>query len=389
MTRKLLFAHDDKVTLDQDNRPVSYNYTRGLVERYRYMADHVTFAVRGDAREPVAWFSDATLICLPDMKHGRNLAKMRKSEGRVASLVADHDLVVARLPSLIGSWALKSAGKMNKPVLVEFVGCPWDALWNHSLKGKLVAPYFRAKNRRLMRRTTHALYVTETFLQKRYPSSGEQIACSDVETVMADRRLFERRLRRLNGIREGDKPITLGTVANLDVPYKGHDLVIRALAALGEARHRFVYKLIGPGEPSRLQNLATALGVVDQIQFAGPCPRENIPQALDGIDIYLQPSRQEGLPRAVIEAMARGCVVIGARTGGIPELLVDPWIVPRGDWRQIAARLRTVETLPLAQAASRNYEKAHEFDMDVLARKRRDFYDVFLADHGLMPAIGC
>ncbi|MDP0919734.1 hypothetical protein Q6272_32330, partial [Klebsiella pneumoniae] len=79
----------------------------------------------------------------------------------IADLVNESDIVVARLPSLIGSWALRSAWKQDKPVLVEMVGCPWDALWNHSLKGKIVAPWFWAKNRRLLRRSRHTVYVTE------------------------------------------------------------------------------------------------------------------------------------------------------------------------------------------------------------------------------------
>lgn len=383
MTRHILFAHDDKVSIDDQGQPVSHNYTRKLVDRYRYLADHVTFAIRGNAPNPVAWFEDATIVCLPDMKHGRNMVKASAARRRISELVATHDIVVARLPSLIGSWALKSAWTLNKPVLVEFVGCPWDALWNHSLKGKLVAPYFRSKNRRLMRRVTHAVYVTEDFLQRRYPSPGAQIACANVEAEMAPQTLLERRLARLEDLLQGARPIVLGTVANLDVPYKGHDLVIRALASLGGARAQFVYRLIGPGDPARLKQLAVELGVSAQIDIAGPCSREDIPAALDGIDIYLQPSLQEGLPRAVIEAMARGCVVIGARTGGIPELLSDPWVVDRGDWTGIAALLRNIDRLPLLEASTRNHAKACEFRMEDLNAKRQAFYDRFLADHGL------
>ena len=133
--KSLLFAHDDWVSFDENGRPVSLNYSRNLVDRYRYLADYVVFAVRGNAPRAVQWFDDAEINCLPDMKRGLNPMRSLSVRSAVDRLVADHDIVVARLPSLIGSWALRSAWRQNKPVLVEMVGCPWDALWNHSLKG--------------------------------------------------------------------------------------------------------------------------------------------------------------------------------------------------------------------------------------------------------------
>jgi glycosyltransferase involved in cell wall biosynthesis len=383
--RSLLFAHDDRITIDDAGKPISYNYTRHLIDRYRYLADSVTFAVRCDEVQPVHWYEDATIVCIPEMKHGRSLARFGAARRAVEGLVASHELVVARLPSLIGSWALRAAWQTDKPVLVEFVGCPWDALWNHSLKGKLAAPYFRLKNQRLMGRVSHAFYVTEAFLQERYPCPGSTLACSNVEVTLASEAALASRQRRLNRL---TPPIVLGTTANLEVPYKGHDLVIRALAALGDDRGQFTYRLIGPGDPSRLRRLATELGVLDRLEFIGAVDREDLPAVLDGVDIYVQPSRQEGLPRALIEAMARGCVAIGARTGGIPELLADEWLVDSGDWQGIADLLKGLVHRDFASAAQRNWQKASEFQLEALAAKRGAFYDRFLADHGLEPARG-
>lgn len=380
--RKLIFAHDDRITIDDAGTPVSYNYTRHLIDRYRYLADSVTFAVRCNEVQPVSWYEDATIICIPEMKRGLSSFRLLSTKRTVFSLVEEHDVVVARLPSLIGSWALKAAWRLNKPVLVEFVGCPWDGLWNHSLKGKLVAPYFRLRNQRLMQRTAHTIYVTENFLQFRYPTSGHSAAVSDVEIELATESRLSNRHNRLSSLTE-NPPIVLSTIANLDVPYKGHDLVIKALASLNKGEQRFIYRLIGPGDPMRLKRLAKKVGVADQLEFIGGVDRHMIPTMLDEVDIYLQPSRQEGLPRAVIEAMARGCVVIGARTGGIPELINNPWIVPSGDFQGIANLLETLEKRDLVAASQSNWEKAAEFQLETLAEKRRSFYDRFLADYGL------
>jgi glycosyltransferase involved in cell wall biosynthesis len=385
MTRKLLFAHDDRVRLDTTGRPISYNYTRSLIDRYRYLADTVTLAVRCEQRQTVKWYDDARIVCVPEMKRGLALARMHVAKRIVHDLVCEHDIVVARLPSLVGSWALRSAWKTNTPVLVEFVGCPWDALWNHSIKGKLVAPFFWFKNRRLMRGTSDAIYVTERFLQERYPTSGESISCSNVEVELAGVELGIRARRLSRSLVK--PPIVLGTIANLNVRYKGQDVVMRAIASLGGEARSFIYRLIGPGDRGRLDSLAQKLGIQEQVEFVGGIEHHEIPDALDRIDVYIQPSLQEGLPRSMIEAMARGCVVIGARTGGIPELLAKEWVVPSGDWHSLARLLMDLRNRDLHNASLRNYFFAKNFELSRLNERRFEFYRRFLHRHGMAPAI--
>lgn len=385
MTRKLLFAHDDWIAFDELGLPTSNNYTRHLVDRYRYLADRVTFAVRCNATTRIAWFEDAAISCIPDMKHGRNLARYLLARRSVRELVESHDIVVARLPSLIGSWALRTAWKTRKPVLVEMVGCPWDALWNHSLKGKILAPWFWAKNRRLLRLATHTVYVTERFLQERYPAQGRSVGCSNVEVVRASDVEVSARLQGVSALSEA-QPIILATIANLDVPYKGHDLVLRALAAVEDGSPSFVYRMIGPGDSGRLAGIARSLGVSHRIEFTGAVPKSEIPKTLDQIDVYVHPSRQEGLPRALLEAMSRGCVAIGTRTGGIPELLDAPWLVPKNDWSSIARLLEGLLRHDLESAVRANIETASRYRMDLLEKRRQKFYDSFLSDHRLEPS---
>ena len=68
------------------------------------------------------------------------------------------------------------------------------------------------------------------------------------------------------------------------------------------------------------------LDVEEQVKILGPMPHNEVFKWLETIDLYVQPSRQEGLPRALIEAMSRGVPAFGARTGGIPELLDEDFI---------------------------------------------------------------
>jgi glycosyltransferase involved in cell wall biosynthesis len=100
---------------------------------------------------------------------------------------------------------------------------------------------------------------------------------------------------------------------------------------------------------------------------------------LDDVDLYLQPSFQEGLPRAMVEAMSRACPAIGSTAGGIPELLPPECLVRPGD----AAELRRLiceianDTERQSSLAQRNFQIAKGFNSDVLNAQRTAFWKRF------------
>jgi L-malate glycosyltransferase len=102
------------------------------------------------------------------------------------------------------------------------------------------------------------------------------------------------------------------------------------------------------------------------------------------------PSYQEGLPRAMVEAMARALPCIGSTVGGIPELLMPEDMVPPGDVAALANKIREVVTDPerMAQMSARNLDKAKEFKNELLREQRITFYryvreqtEAWLASH--------
>ncbi|WP_191907340.1 glycosyltransferase family 4 protein [Vibrio diabolicus] len=89
---------------------------------------------------------------------------------------------------------------------------------------------------------------------------------------------------------------------------------------------------MGKGDPSRFDGLAKKHGV--DVSFDGFISEKNkILDWLDDIDIYIQPSFQEGLPRATIEAMSRGCIVASSNAGGLNELTLEQFIHSPGDYK--------------------------------------------------------
>ena len=98
---------------------------------------------------------------------------------------------------------------------------------------------------------------------------------------------------------------------------------------------------------------------------------------LDEMDLYIQPSLQEGLPRAVMEAMSRGLPALGARTGGIPELLGEEDIFPRKGVDAIARMLPAITPEEMERMAARNFERAKDYQKETLDKRRYALYSAF------------
>lgn len=127
-----------------------------------------------------------------------------------------------------------------------------------------------------------------------------------------------RLLKNQLGKKEGD--IYLVTTSRL-VHKNALDEVIRALTLLPETVTFLVYG-IGPEEHA-LSTLAHRLGVEKRVRFMGHVAYEDIPYVLAASDIFIRPSRSEGMGNSFIEAMAAGLPVIATQEGGIADFLFD------------------------------------------------------------------
>jgi glycosyltransferase involved in cell wall biosynthesis len=146
-----------------------------------------------------------------------------------------------------------------------------------------------------------------------------------------------RRVRAALGIR-GDASAIV-TVANL-LPPKGHGLLLEAFAGVAPAAPPYLV-IVGEGPMRRqLEAKAAALGISDSTMFLGT--RRDVPEILQAADVFALPSVTEGLPIALLEAMARGVPSVATRVGGIPEVIVDDvsgFLVPAGNVSELRARL--------------------------------------------------
>ncbi len=295
---------------------------------------------------------------------------------RIASHEAD--FMIVRLPSLAGTIASFYFKKNHKPYLAEMVGCPWDSYWNHSFKGKIVAPIMWFLTRVATKNASYVAYVSESFLQKRYPTNGKILACSDVQIKKTSESVLSERLEKIQNMK---RPVVLGTVAGIDVRYKGQQYVIKAIAKLKKEGYCFKYRLVGTGSGKYLKKVAEKYNVSDCVEFCGALPHDEVFEFMDDIDIYIQPSLAEAHGRVIVEAMSTACPVTGANTGGIPELVNPDYVFKRKSVNAICKTLKLLyNEKVLKEEAERSFKGAKDFDPDRLQKIREDFYREYKAE---------
>ena len=136
---------------------------------------------------------------------------------------------------------------------------------------------------------------------------------------------------------EGDSILVL---SRLD-PRKGIDKAIRAFAELD--RPDATLLIAGTGRlESSLKELATELGVREDVEFLGFVPDEELPELYSSVDLFVLPSEYEGFGIVFMEAMACGTPVVGTDVGGIPTAVADGetgYLVPRDGVDELADRM--------------------------------------------------
>lgn len=133
----------------------------------------------------------------------------------------------------------------------------------------------------------------------------------------------------------------LGTVGRL-TRQKGIDILLYALSLTSNPSFNLV--IFGTGaDEAALRALAINLGLESRVHFAGY--RRNLPTLLGALDLYVHPARFEGMPNAVLEAMAAACPVVATAVDGNRELIEDGvhgWLVPPDDPVSLAKAIEEV-----------------------------------------------
>lgn len=311
------------------------------------------------------------------------LRKYRAIHEQIKNEVSASDAVIIRAVSDLAWITYKYARKMNKPIAMEMSACAWDSTWNHgNILGKLYAPLRYLRDKIITRHADYVLYVSHEFLPRRYPTNGEIEFASNVRITKSPNAVLDKRIERIKQTaRSPENVVTIGLIGTLSHKLKGVKDALKAIEILTRTQNtKFHFRCLGPGNPQPYRKYAQELGIEDSVSFDGMVQSgDAVLQWLDDIDIYIQPSYQEGVPRATIEAMSRACPCIGSTAGGIPEIISDEWLHKPGDYKKLAALIAKMAADPETQLveSSKNFETSFHFVEEVLMPKRIAFWSAF------------
>ncbi len=381
---KLLFVNDHRF-YQKDNGEVfsGSSFPWYVWDRYTEAFEDVTVLARGaDWKPEIKGLVNSTnpkvkFKLLKGISGGKdyftNIGLVKKE---FTALVENADAVVIRFPSTIGLWCAEVCKQKNIPYATEVVGCAWDATWNYgSLFTRILAPYVYFKMKKAVRQSIASIYVTQFFLQKRYPNPGGITSyASNVRIDDFEQEVLDNHIARLD--KQPAVPV-LGLIGNLEVKYKGFDVAMAALAIVKANGVKCKLKLVGGGGSQYVNQLIEKFALQDYVEVVGRLESgDAVFQFLDDLDLYVHPSRQEGLPRSVIEAMGRGCPVLASTVAGIPELLDSRYLHKPGDHKLLAQQI--LDVLPqkeeLKNMANQNFVKAKEYTNEILSDRRSRFW---------------
>lgn len=293
-------------------------------------------------------------------------------------VLAPDDLVVVRVPEFVSALTWFALRKRDVRLVASVVFEPAEvaSIFTSGMLGGVLGRGVTWVSSRILKRSDGVHYVTRRSLQAALPAPAgtPTVARSDVR-VSADQRAREP--RTYDAERTNLKVVAMG---HLDATLKGFDVLVDAVAQVRGRGYDVSCTILGDGlDRELILSRAEELGIAPYVELAGfVASRSEVFAALDDADMFAMPSRAEGLPRALIEAMARGMASVGSRVGGIPELLSDEALIDSGSSDQLATLFERAFVDPgyLSRLASEALKVADE----VIDAAAPEIFEEFLDD---------
>lgn len=294
------------------------------------------------------------------------------------SVVDGCDAAILRLPSTVAQRISKQVLKAGIPFATEIVFDASDgADTADNLFEKMLWRIIDCQMRSICAKADGVACVTAGYLQKRYFSKKDNHFESSYSTLHLDSSFFTAPRRY------PDKK-TL-TIAHVDLQIglhsrKGTDIIIQALAILKKEKGIIVNASFAgedwDNSADKIKKYAKARGVGAQVNCVGLLSREELTVFLDNADLFVLPTKAEGLPRVIIEAIAKGLPTVTTPVSGNPELISADYLVPFNDVDALARKIYLLVTnkAEYERVSKENYERSLQFEGSLLQKRRDEFY---------------
>lgn len=183
--------------------------------------------------------------------------------------------------------------------------------------------------------------------------------------------------------------LLIGTVGRM-VAQKGMDYFLRAAREVLNEAPQAMFAIVGDGpDHEKLERLAKELGIAEHAVFTGS--RADMPQVYASFDVFVLASIDEGMPMAILEALASSCAVVATQVGAVPKLIVSGqtgMLVPAADVKALADAVLVLMRNPdLRARLGRNGSALvhKQFSSRAMSQQYLRLYERLLSPAGLHP----
>lgn len=255
---------------------------------------------------------------------------------------------------------------VGTPIIMEEIGLPYD----RSNKANFILSHLYKKARCVL--TTSP--KTRQWLIDHHYGSEETIAV--VPGGVDNQKFF---LRQKDPSTDKKDCFSVTAIGRLSKE-KGYDVFLRSIPLIAFDKTKVKFKLFGEGQEFlALKALAKVLDIDPLIEFAGYQSPEKIPEILKDTDIYVLPSRTEGLSNSLLEAMASGCACVATSVGENSSLIksgVSGILIPSEKPEEMAKAITDLLISPqkILQMGQRASETVQNYSWEQAATKLRENY---------------
>jgi len=372
---KIAFIHSFKITKKND-KYYSLGFPYKIWERYLTVFEEVVVVSRlnKDQNNKKLVQSSGDNVTFKPVKSYTStfsyFTNYKSIKKELEEVLDDVDGAIIRVPSVLGAIAAKICREKNKKYSVEVVGSGFNALWYYGILGKPFAFIAEYLQRKTVKKSAVAVYVTEDYLQSAYPTQG--IPFGKVSNVTVEKNNKEKSYEINRNI-----PIRIGLVGSSFVKYKGHYTALKTLEVLLKKEYNLVLSLVGQGPSKYLNDNIKKLNLKDNVEVLGVLhTREQMNEWYKSLDFYVQPSFTEGLCRSIIEAIDNGVPTYASNVGGNPESVSQEYLFNKKDYKHLAQLISEAIDNPniAINNIEKNKKKIEKFKtIDVEKRRKKAF----------------
>lgn len=358
-----------------------------LLNRYLKVYDSIKYPVRVkevQKFEQLGAFNkiiDSTKVEVIEIPYGIGMSEFVmnycKIQSAINNIEKDCSLAILRMPSIYSFCIWHKIKRTKLPYAVEVVFDCYDGYKSSdSIIGKIAWLLMHSWQKEACSKAIGVSCVTAQYLQKRYfPNKPDAIKSNYSSIELPSSYYYKERKFPTDG------PLKIIHVA-YQVAFnsrKGHNQLIQALKLLRDEGINAELIFVGGDYDNgflKLSEFAKKLGVQNEISFTGFISRAEVINKMKEATVAVLPTKAEGLPRVVIEAMASGLPCISTNVSGNPELLEDKYLLDYTDVDGLANAIKLLMKDPkeYERTSRLNFEKSKCYESSYLDKVRTDFY---------------